>query len=354
MIRAQGQILAEVCSITTLSAMNGVAGASPDAGSVTVVIPTFNAESFIAETIESVLSQSFDRWTVVVVDDGSSDDTRSIVERFTRQDPRISLIAHVQNKGAAAARNTGAERSQSDYLLFLDADDVLEPDMLRATGSHLDRHVGANAVYVRQAYIDSSGTHLGDEPGAWPWARCVATRFGVAMIPDSELVVPFESIYLVAAIIPSLAVVRRGAFDRIGRWDEEFGQICEDTDFFLRLRLDGMIHFLPRVLVRYRQHPSQATVQKADHFARQYDKVHQKIASIAGPGTSLVRDAEWFRQHRFIPHRRLEAARDALKRGDLRGATRNLKGAIVTYSPRRPPSGLYREPSRRLRLSGPH
>ncbi len=309
---------------------------------MSVVIPSYNAEAYIGETLRSLLAQSFRQWTAVVVDDGSSDRTCGIVGAFTEQDPRISLVVHPRNRGAAAARNTGAEHSQSEYLLFLDADDVLHPDMLLATSDHLDRNPSVNGVYVRQSYLDASGTHLGDEPGRWPWARCVATRFWVAMMPDSDPTVPFESIYLVAAIIPSIAVVRRDAFDRIGRWDEEFGQICEDTDFFLRLRLDGMIHFLSRVLVGYRQHPTQATVEKADLFASQYAKVHQRIAAAAGPGTSLVADAEWFRRHRFIPYRRLTAAGEALRHGDLRGVARNVKDAVTEYSPRRPPPALYR------------
>jgi glycosyltransferase involved in cell wall biosynthesis len=334
--------------ITTLEPMDRQAEVSPSAGgssgpgSVAVVIPGHNAEAYIGETIESVMAQSFQQWTLLVVDDCSSDRTRSVVEAFAEQDPRISLIAHARNRGAAAARNTGAGATDSEYLLFLDADDVLEPDMLAATAGHLDRHPGTNAVYVRQSYLDATGKRLGDEPGRWPWARCVATRFWVAMVPDSEPTVPFESIYLVAAIIPSIAVVRRDAFDRIGRWDEEFGQICEDTDFFLRLRLDGMIHFLPRVLVGYRQHPTQATVTKGDLFAAQYAKVHQRIAAVAGPDTSLVADAEWFRQHRFVPYRRLTAARDALRAGDVRGLARNLKGAVASYSPAHPPGSLFR------------
>ncbi len=326
-------------------AMEPVAAVSTDGptepGSVSVIIPSYNAESYISETLRSVLAQSFRQWTAVVVDDASSDRTCAIVEEFAERDPRISLVVHPRNRGAAAARNTGAEHSRSEYLLFLDADDVLHPDMLTATSSHLDRS-RVNGVYVRHSYLDATGTHLGDEPGTWPWARCVSTRFWVAMVPDSDSTVPFESIYLVAAIIPSIAVVRRDAFYRIGRWDEEFGQICEDTDFFLRLRLDGMIHFLPRVLVGYRRHPTQATVEKADLFASQYAKVHQRIAAVAGPGTSLVADAEWFRRHRFIPYRRLTAAGEALRHGDLRGVARNVKDAVTEYSPRRPPSTLFR------------
>lgn len=317
-------------------------GAADRPGTVSVVVPCYNAERHIAETIRSVLAQSSPSWSLVVVDDGSSDGTCAVVETFTREDPRITLIRHPQNRRSAAARNTGATGGDSDYLLFLDADDILEPEMLRTTSTYLDRHPDVSGVCVRQSYIDESGAGLGDEPGAWPWARCVATRFGVTMLPDSEPAVPFESIYLVAVVIPSLAVVRRDAYLRSGGWDESFGLMCEDTDFYLRLRLDGEIHFLPRVLVRYRRHPTQMSTVAGDRFAEQYAKVHQKIAALVGPDSTLVEDAEWFRAHRFVPYRHLTAAREALGQGDVRGVARNLKAAVTTYSPRRPPPTLFR------------
>ncbi len=317
-------------------------GGTDGSRTVAVIVTSYNAERYITETVRSVLAQSFPHWSLVIVDDGSTDGTCAVVELLAREDSRISLIRHPENLGVAAARNTGAKTSESDYLLFLDADDILEPSMLRTTTDHLDRHLDINGVYVRQSYIDDSGAGLGDEVGAWPWARCVATRFGVTMIPDSEPTVPFESIYLVAVMIPSLTLVRRDAFTRSGGWDESFGPICEDTDFYLRLRLDGMIHFLPQVLVRYRRHPTQVTAVAADKFAAQYAKVHQSIADAAGTDSTLVGDAEWFRVHRFIPYRHLTAARDALKQGEMRTVARNLKGAMAGYSPRRPPASLFR------------
>jgi len=340
------QEMAEESSGTPASMGGNTEGVIPDgdiegSGTVAVIVPSYNAECYIGQTIRSVLAQSFAHWSLVIVDDGSKDGTCAVVETLAREDPRISLLRHPENLGAAAARNTGAEQSESDYLLFLDADDILEPEMLRTTANHLDRHPDVNGVYVRQSYIDDAGASLGNERGEWPWARCVATRFGVTMIPDSEPTVPFESIYLVAVMIPSLTLVRRDAFTRSGGWNESFGPICEDTDFYLRLRLDGMIHFLPQVLVRYRCHPSQVTAVSADKFAAQYAKVHQSIAA-AGNDPRLVGDAEWFRAHRFVPYRHLTAARDALKQGQMRTVARNLKGAMVTYSPRRPPASLFR------------
>ena len=98
---------------------------------ISVVIPSYNAENVIGRTIESVLSQSYANWELLVIDDGSTDSTRDVVRGFSESDARINLIALDKNHGAPAApRNIGVRESQGMWIAFLDSDDIWHPEKL--------------------------------------------------------------------------------------------------------------------------------------------------------------------------------------------------------------------------------
>jgi teichuronic acid biosynthesis glycosyltransferase TuaG len=98
---------------------------------ISVVIPSYNAENVIGRTIESVLSQSYENWELLVIDDGSTDNTRGVVRGFSESDTRINLIALDKNHGAPAApRNIGVREAQGVWIAFLDSDDIWHPEKL--------------------------------------------------------------------------------------------------------------------------------------------------------------------------------------------------------------------------------
>src|SRR4051794_17248957 len=111
-----------------------------DAPSITVVVPCFNACRFLPDTVESLLSQTLPDWEAVIVDDGSSDGSGDIAAELAAADERISFVVQ-PNGGVSKARLSGLARATPDtrYLLFLDADDVLEPSMLETLVGHLER-----------------------------------------------------------------------------------------------------------------------------------------------------------------------------------------------------------------------
>ncbi len=96
---------------------------------VSIITPCYNSERYIAETIESVVSQTFQSWEMIIVDDGSGDETAEIVNRFAGRDPRIQYISQ-QNSGSAAARNNGIRRAEGRYIALLDSDDLWLPEFL--------------------------------------------------------------------------------------------------------------------------------------------------------------------------------------------------------------------------------
>ena len=124
---------------------------------VTVMMPAYNAEPYIAQSIESVLAQSYSNWELIIVNDGSSDNTGGIAAKY--RDPRVRVLAQ-PNGGEASARNTALKHARGQFLAFLDADDLYLPEHLEAALSCLDAHPEYTGAYTDGVYIDANGRHL--------------------------------------------------------------------------------------------------------------------------------------------------------------------------------------------------
>lgn len=128
---------------------------------VTVVMPAYNAEATIAESISSLQAQTFRDWMLLVVDDGSRDETPKIVNGFAANDPRIQLFVQVQNAGPAAARNRGIRNAKGRYIAFLDSDDMWRPEKLAV---QVDAMQASDAVMSYHDYrqMSEDGKLMGD------------------------------------------------------------------------------------------------------------------------------------------------------------------------------------------------
>jgi len=125
---------------------------------VSVIIPVFNVEDYIADAIQSVLSQTYQAFEIIIVDDESPDSSIDICRQF--QDARIKIV-HQKNRGLAGARNTGIRNAQGDYLAFLDSDDLWEPEKLERHVQHLDMSPKVGVSFSRSAFIDGQGQSVG-------------------------------------------------------------------------------------------------------------------------------------------------------------------------------------------------
>ena len=123
---------------------------------VSVITPAYNAEPFIKETIESVLSQSLSDWELIVIDDGSTDDTQKVVAEYEKADDRIHLIINENNMGVARTRNRGLDMFRGQYVAFLDSDDYWDPQMLEKMVARA-QETGADIIYCSYALVDESG-----------------------------------------------------------------------------------------------------------------------------------------------------------------------------------------------------
>ena len=96
---------------------------------ISVIIPVYNVEKFLAECVDSVLAQTYTDWEAILVDDGATDASGAMCDAYAAKDPRIRVI-HRENGGLSAARNTGLKAARGEYVYFLDSDDYIEPDTL--------------------------------------------------------------------------------------------------------------------------------------------------------------------------------------------------------------------------------
>jgi glycosyltransferase involved in cell wall biosynthesis len=302
---------------------------------VSVVVPAFNAAPYIGETLASVAAQTLDDWKLTVVDDGSTDDSAAIAARWAGRDARMRLLRQ-PNRGTAAARNAGfaASDTGAEYLMFLDADDCLEPSALEVMAAYLDRHSEIGMVHSSYTLIDSHGR--GMEADEEPWTtRWVPAGRRVSKLRREEPGTPFVSVFCLAVILPSTTLFRRSAYCLTPAWDEEFGEPFGDTNLFLHMALVSNIHHIEEPLVRHRRHDSQMTAH-LDKLGSQERKLYERWRDPAGltdAQREIVRTARRFRERKLIPAQAFAAARRHARERRPLPALRFLVGGARRWRP---------------------
>lgn len=202
---------------------------------VSVVIPAYNAMTYLPDTLNSVLQQTFSDFEVLIIDDGSTDHIQAwVAQNIT--DPRVRLIAQA-NQGLSAARNTGIANAQGEYVAFLDADDLWEPTKLEVQVRYLDNNSAVGLVYNWIAVIDAQG-----KPTGKVWRG------------DIEGDVLEEVLQRNIIDCPSV-LVRRKCFDDVGVFDRTLRSV-EDWDMWIRIATRYNFGVTREALVYYRQHTS--------------------------------------------------------------------------------------------------
>jgi hypothetical protein len=229
---------------------------------VSIVIPAYNAMTYLPDTLASVFQQTFSDFEVLLVDDGSTDRLQTWVAQ-TVFDRRVKLISQ-PNQGLSAARNTGITHSQSEYIAFLDADDLWHPTKLAQQVQWLDAHPPIGLIYNQTAQIDSAGT---------PTGRVLGTEIAGNILPQM----------LQRNIIdcPSSVVVRGQCFDRVGLFDRTLRSV-EDWDMWIRIAAIYPVAVICQPLVYYRQHPSNMS-KNWRVMEQSFDRVITKAFASAPP-----------------------------------------------------------------------
>lgn len=126
---------------------------------ISIVMPAYNAEKYIKTAISSVISQTYQEWELLVMDDGSRDQTSDIVKSYMATDQRIYYYPNQENMGVCAARNKGIEKSHGDWIAFLDSDDCWDSHKLEIQVKAIKQY-GARFLYTGSAFMDDSGKQL--------------------------------------------------------------------------------------------------------------------------------------------------------------------------------------------------
>jgi glycosyltransferase involved in cell wall biosynthesis len=225
---------------------------------VSVILPTFNRARFLPEAFASVRAQTWPHWELIVVDDGSTDGTRDLVERARQEFDRPIRYVHRDNGGAYAARNTGLDHATGDYVAFFDSDDLWLPEFLRRSVTALDSQPEVDWVYVACRTVDeSSGRTI--EPSTFqvngqprPFLELPVRAAGpLQMLEPGEALLCQIRFGLYAGLQNS--VIRRRIFENARFWNDY--RVVEDVLFLVRALSQGLtIGYINEVLVVYRVH----------------------------------------------------------------------------------------------------
>ena len=218
--------------------------------SISIVIPTFNRAHLVCETIDAILAQTISPDEVIVVDDGSTDDTQVVLARYA---PRITVIRN-QNCGDLVSRNIGLRAAKGQLVAFCDSDDLWEPEFLEELSAFWRRSPEQNVVYtnfreLRNGSLASSSKFDDAPKDFWAGARTIAPGWHIFDKPIVARLLAFQPFF------PSCMMVNRAAFQAIGGWDEAVSRIV-GCDFATALRVSNTppIGVIRQPLVRIRKH----------------------------------------------------------------------------------------------------
>lgn len=207
---------------------------------VSVIIPTHNRAQLIGQALQSVLEQTYADYEIIVIDDGSTDNTRQVVQSFSGP---IHYV-YQNNRGASAARNQGIELAHGKYIAFLDSDDWCLPQRLEKQANYLDEHLQTGAVYSWYIEVNEHDNRL------------------YLRRPDLSGAVykQFLSRYMVGLMYPSTVMVRREVLTHVGVFDEQMPP-AEDSDLWCRIARFYDVGLIREPLSNIRRHSENTRVE---------------------------------------------------------------------------------------------
>jgi glycosyltransferase involved in cell wall biosynthesis len=223
---------------------------------VSVIVIFKDAEEYLEEAFDSVYAQTFSRWELLLVDDGSRDVSTAIARRHAARDDRIRYLEHPGhvNRGMSAARNLGLAHAQGEFVAFLDADDALVPTALADQIGILRAHPNVGMVYGPLEYW--YGWTQRDDDIARDFVHPVGVPTERISEPPALIALFLQNI----AFSPSGMLFRRALVEQIGRFEESFRGLYEDQVFAAKICRSTPVYVSERCWYRYRQHPNSCCV----------------------------------------------------------------------------------------------
>ena len=306
---------------------------------VSVVIPTYNRAYCIERAIDSVLTQTHHDVDVIVVDDGSTDDTRGLITRQYGDDARVRYF-HQENRGVTGARNAGLRQVRGEYVALLDSDDVWKPWKLELQVACLERLPQAGMIWTDMEAIDSDG-HMFDPAflrtmySAYQWFDVDDLFNESHPLPMVSVPLPiaeaqprlyvgdiFSPMVMGNLVHTSTVLLRRERFEKVGGFNEELHYSGEDYDFHLRTCREGPVAFVSLASIEYQKGmPDQLTGDAYNIFrARNFLKTITPVLERDRDRIRLPRHMICFLlsdAHQWIGEAALDIGENAEARGHL-------------------------------------
>jgi glycosyltransferase involved in cell wall biosynthesis len=208
---------------------------------VSVIIPAYNAAKFLPTSIESVIGQTYDSWEMVLVDDGSNDETRELVASYAPKMGHKLRYVYQPNRGLPAARNTGIRNSQGDLIALLDADDIWLPLRLERSVAAMDSDAEVGLVHGRFERVNPEGSPIGQIQPIF------LREYLSGRIADH---IYTRKIHLACAT----TTFRKSCIDKAG-WFDETMRSTEDRDLWFRIACHYRVAFVDEIIAQYRVSP---------------------------------------------------------------------------------------------------
>lgn len=225
---------------------------------ISIVVPVYNQAAFVAETLASIVAQSFQDWECILVNDGSTDSSEAILLEFVAQDQRFSYHKK-ENGGLASARNFGIEKATKPFIFPLDSDDLITSDCLLEVSKTIDKNPEAAVIHFDTEFFGS--------------------KTGLNKLPDYT----YKTL-LIQNCFVACTVFNKAIWEKCGGYDENLKSF-EDWDFWIRsLTANSVVVKIPKVLFHYRKHEKESLTNRfknePGYYYSLYDYIYAKNKAI--------------------------------------------------------------------------
>jgi glycosyltransferase involved in cell wall biosynthesis len=281
-----------------------------DQPKVSVVIATFNRAKLLRSTIESVLTQNFVDYELIIVDDGSTDNTKAVLEPYQA---KIRYF-YQENRGPSAARNVGVRQAKAPWIAIQDSDDLCAPN-------HLDSLYRYTREHCQYAMVFANGEYLGGPEHSRE--TIIPARKSRRLAQEG---VQLGDLFEKSIVRLQAALISKDAYDRVGGHDESL-RICMDLDLSFRLFMNYPIAYLDKVVFSYRKHDGNIG-RNEDLRLTENIRVIQKLLRDYPEAKNLLGENQ---VRKRLAYRYYRLAKGRRKRNDPKGASDAIRKAVSIY-----------------------
>ena len=274
---------------------------------VSIVIATFNRGDYLGATLDSIFAQTFRDFEVIVVDDGSTDDTRRVIDAFGS---RVRYV-YQDNRGPSAARNVGVRHAKAEWISIQDSDDLCLPNHLHDLHDYAAHHPEVGMVFANGNYLEGPA-HNRETIIPDAKSRRLASRS-----------VHLEDIFDKSIVRLQASLIAKKCYDEIGGHNEDLW-ICMDLDLAFRLWVRYPMAYLNKVVFSYRKHPGNISSDQERRLSENLQVIENLLSDFSQAEQILGRRRIGAR----LAYRYYRLAKTQMKKGKVADARKSLRAAV--------------------------